>query len=544
MKTELFSISKIFTERLLRIPDYQRGYAWSDKQLKEFWSDLDQLEDGHNHYVGVLTLEDLQELDNKEWADDLWVIDSKCYEPLYVVDGQQRLTTIIILIQSILEATDGQDLNYTTPNEIKKKYIYESKDGGISRSYLFGYVVDNPSYEFLKQEIFCEPSDEHKGIEQTIYTNNLAHAKTFFIDRLKDMDFEDVEKLYKKITQHLLFNVYSMSEEIDVHVSFETMNNRGKPLSHLELLKNRLIYLSTKFDTDVYEKNKLRRSINDCWKTIYHQLGRNKDNPLDDDVFLTNHFILFFGGKLIENNVHGIRHNAFRNSNAHKEYLLDEKFTVKSIYTEDKETKLTVKDLYKYVNSMKLSVEKWYEVCNPHHSNLSEPLKFWLQKIIRIQGQQSFPLIMVLLQHSNNDELTLSFLKAIERVLFTEVFASRSYYLGLRPTVFIEWAQELSNNPKQIKSVLEKINEMSDKFYKEKGALKSISDALKEGGFYRWRGLRYFLYEYELDLLSSSKAYTEKLEWDILSPPSREFRDHRDHNTVEHIYPQNPRKKE
>ncbi|MBF4291750.1 hypothetical protein EAY50_27275, partial [Vibrio anguillarum] len=103
-----------------------------------------------------------------------------------------------------------------------------------------------------------------------------------------------IESIYTKITQHFLFNIYSMGVDVDVHVSFETMNNRGKPLSHLELLKNRLIYLSTKISNDEDEVKKLRLSTNECWKTIYHQLGRNKDNPLDDDAFLLNHFILYF----------------------------------------------------------------------------------------------------------------------------------------------------------------------------------------------------------------------------------------------------------
>ncbi len=44
MKTQLMSISKIFTERLLRIPDYQRGFAWTEKELRDFWNDLTQLE--------------------------------------------------------------------------------------------------------------------------------------------------------------------------------------------------------------------------------------------------------------------------------------------------------------------------------------------------------------------------------------------------------------------------------------------------------------------------------------------------------------------
>jgi len=57
MQTELFSLSKIFTENLFRIPDYQRGYSWAEKQLKDFWNDIDQLEEGKHHYTGVLTLE-------------------------------------------------------------------------------------------------------------------------------------------------------------------------------------------------------------------------------------------------------------------------------------------------------------------------------------------------------------------------------------------------------------------------------------------------------------------------------------------------------
>lgn len=66
---------------------------------------------------------------------------------------------------------------------------------------------------------------------------------------------KDLESIYTKITQHFLFNLYVISSDIDVFVTFETMNNRGKPLSHLELLKNRLIYLSTLFKTNDNDKS-------------------------------------------------------------------------------------------------------------------------------------------------------------------------------------------------------------------------------------------------------------------------------------------------
>ena len=66
------------------------------------------------------------------------------------MDGQQRLTTSIILIQAISEhIPKGEKLNFTLASEIQKKFIYDSKDEGISRSYIFGYEKDNPSYEFL-----------------------------------------------------------------------------------------------------------------------------------------------------------------------------------------------------------------------------------------------------------------------------------------------------------------------------------------------------------------------------------------------------------
>ena len=126
MKTDLFSISKIFTERLLRIPDYQRGYAWTEKQLKDYWSDLIQLEPGKNHYIGVLTLEEVPNDVIETWSEDHWIIKAKSYEPFYVVDGQQRLTTTIVLIQAITESVnDKAKLNFTLIDDIKRKYLFE-----------------------------------------------------------------------------------------------------------------------------------------------------------------------------------------------------------------------------------------------------------------------------------------------------------------------------------------------------------------------------------------------------------------------------------
>ncbi|MGL4884894.1 MAG: DUF262 domain-containing protein [Aeromonas veronii] len=536
MKTELFSLSKIFTERLLRIPDYQRGYAWTEKQLKDFWSDINQLEKGHNHYFGVLTLEGVDDSKCSKWQEDEWIIKSKNYDPHYVVDGQQRLTTSIILIQCILESIGDNSVNYTSPDEIKKKFIFESKDGGISRSYLFGYEVDNPSYEFLKQKIFREKSDSQQGVQETIYTNNLNNAKDFFTQKLSEFDFQQIESLYTKVTQNLLFNIYSMSDEIDVHVSFETMNNRGKPLSHLELLKNRLIYLSTKVDADDFEKRKLRDAINECWKTIYHQLGRNKENPLDDDVFLFNHFILFYSKTLNNGEAPNYRHFRRGYRNAYQDCLLEDIFTTKAL-NESGENKLTIPGIYRYVSSLKLSVEKWYEISNPRDSSLEPEIIEWLEKINRSDRDDCLPLIMVCLQNVSDSKILVSFLKSLEKLLFVLSFTGRGYYgIAFSSSEFVEWASALANNDIGLERIISKIDNAHEALVKDPTLTKAFSTSLKDGGFYYWRGLRYFMFEYELHLKSGSKMYTDKLDWKSL------LDDYRDHRTIEHIYPQNPRK--
>ena len=108
---------------------------------------------------------------------------------------------------------------------------------------------------------------------------------------------EGIERLYKKLTLRLMFNLHEIEDDYDVFVAFETMNNRGKKLTNLELLKNRLIYLTTLFDDsqlDKTDKERLRKDINNAWKEVYYQLGRNQAAPLSDDDFLRAHWITYF----------------------------------------------------------------------------------------------------------------------------------------------------------------------------------------------------------------------------------------------------------
>lgn len=541
MQTELISISKAFTENLYRIPDYQRGYSWGKKQLKDFWNDILQLEDNHNHYTGVLTLESVPRTIADTWEDDLWIIDAKHYRPYFVVDGQQRLTTAIILIQAILERTpDEKTLNYDTKDEVQKRYIFMTKDGGISRSYIFGYEKDNPSYEFLKTQIFLEQSDHHSTSEDTIYTQNLATAKEFFLEKIKDYTVDDIEKLYTKITQNLLFNIFTIREDIDVFVTFETMNNRGKPLSHLELLKNRLIYLSTKFPPsenpeESHDRSKLRRTINECWKSAYHYLGKQKQKPLSDDIFLLIQFYLYFNAKLPKSEYATANNSLdlyrYRQNGQYKDYLLEEVFTANKITSNNPENNpLTIESIYDYAKDIKNTVKIFYEVSNPKDSKFSSLEKIYLERISRLRNLEAIVLLSALYKTKPNLAQRTALLEQLERTLFFKTLKSYMFH----EIDLDEEGVRLMAAQRDATSITKILSEANDRFVQSSDFIEVLRNLGKGSGYYGWDAVRYFLFEYEQYLQNQTKSNREKLSWDEFS--KEDFKS--DYVTIEHIYPQ------
>lgn len=449
------------------------------------------------------------------------------------------MTTSIILIQAILEKIGDEGiLNYTSASDIRKKFIFESKDGGISRSYIFGYDKDNPSYEFLKTKIFKEMSFTSK-YEETIYTNNLEMAKEFFKKNIDNMNVEEIELIYKKITQHLLFNIFTISEEVDVCVAFETMNNRGKPLSYLELLKNRLIYLSIKLDEIDYEKEKLRTAINECWKSIYHSLGRNKNRPLDDDIFLGTHYILYFSSPPENDGLDVVYDDrsysrGILKSRDHYKKLLNDIFVVRRLQEDGATKEFGLNEIYDYVSSLRVAVESWYKMFNSAEVGENLLHGVWLEKLDRLNRREFFPLILSVLLRSVSDSDKIAIFRALERYIFVFGLVNHSQYYFVMEN-FLTEAIHLYHEKINAKQVATKINDTTNSFISNTNFSSIITDAFRSRGFYSWSYIRYFLYEYNLDLQSRSKTERKKIHWS-------EYADrYSDYRTVEHIYPQNAR---
>lgn len=567
---DLLSLTDLFNRSIFRIPDYQRGYSWGKLQLEEFWSDILNLLPNRDHYTGMISLKklDREYTSDEKWNDERWLLDNWNYNAYHVVDGQQRLTTFIILINEIVlfykrinpdKEMNQIFINSIPLNKIEEDFLVISKpdSADIIKTFKFGYEVDNPSYEFFKHKILGEPNSGL--LNETFYTLNLENAKKFFSERLQEEydknGIYSIEDIFRKITQKLKFNMYYIDNDFNVFVAFETMNNRGKRLSNLELLKNRLIYLSTIFSDEEDNKKAIRKNINNTWKDVYGYLGKNKLKALNDEDFLQDHWIIYFGYTRSNKVTYSsfLLNDYFNQNNISDKYIIktqeenndeinidnldvSEIETKEENVTENKKEKLTLGSISKYINSMKSLIPYWYIVQNPDEYESSGEVRAMLQKLNRLQFVYFKPLITVLLSKKDITESDkVNTLKKIERFIFLH-FRLVNYQSTYKNSFFWNLSHKFYINEVTLDEVneeLDKIDYLSDnKVANMNAILNNINRLFKNyKGYYSWPAKTYLLYEYELYLMNNQanqKIYPENL-----------FKkDEKDKVSIEHIYPQ------
>lgn len=575
---ELLTLDDIYNKKIFRIPDYQRGFAWTKPQYIDFWEDLLTLSNNRYHYTGVISIKSIPDDKISDWKDEEWLINTRGYKGYHIVDGQQRMTTISIFIQCLVEQVRNLKKNlgkndndiylgsFNLKEIIEKFMVIAQPPLKITKTYLFGYESDNPSFQFLRHKIYNE---QHPGtVLETYYTLNLENAKKFFNDNISNVLKEKgeliLEELFEKLTQRLMFNLYEIGDEFDVFVAFETMNNRGKKLSDLELLKNRLIYLTSLYsDDDVKENDRktVRDNINDAWKEIYYQLGRNKNSPLNDDDFLRAHWILYFK-------------YSRKKGDDYIRFLLDDYFSPKKVLekiskiivkiVEIKETvesnsedddsdddtedepvqiftpKLSLKDINTYVKSIKDASKHWFNTHNPqNNSDYTKEEQKFVQRLNRIGIGYFRPLVMASFYNSKilmTDRSDL--LQNIERFIFLAFRISRAQS-NYRNSVYYNATRELATGEIAISDLNITLENDLQWIKNDDGTLRisPFKDFMHRkfvsgSGFYGWNGLRYFLFEYENHLMEIRGV--ERVSWDDFIKSAK------DKISIEHILPQTP----
>jgi hypothetical protein len=256
-----YSIEEAFRECFYIVPDYQREYVWTDKEVHQLLEDIgEQIDVGttREYFIGTVLVSPTDQKNHYE-----------------VIDGQQRLTTFFLLLCALRhllqQEPEAQHLNRLISDS------YTGSTGIVTRLKL------DPRYESAAEvmakvvEINGDPVAVRAGVQASGIASfgsleNLINAYSTLYRYLKD-NYDDAAKL-KKYWFYLATNVVFIQISTDVSSAlkiFETINERGVGLNPMDLLKNLLF-------TQV--KQAQFTQLKDEWKKITKPLEKQKEKPL------------------------------------------------------------------------------------------------------------------------------------------------------------------------------------------------------------------------------------------------------------------------
>ncbi len=263
-KTENNTFRKLIGNGLTyRIPRFQRDYSWTNEEWEDLWMDLlgTLRADGEAaHYMGYLVLQS---------ADD------KTFD---VIDGQQRLTTISIIvlavlksIQRLIDAGNDAEANKRRKEQIQQTYVgYLDPVTLVARPKLSLNRNNNNYFQTYLVPLGHLPQRGFRASE-----HQLRKAFEWFDKRVADYlkastgdEGMRLAKLVEDISDRLFFTVITVTDELNAYKVFETLNARGVRLSATDLLKN---YLFSVLDRGGETDHELR-NLEDRWEAIVGRL--------------------------------------------------------------------------------------------------------------------------------------------------------------------------------------------------------------------------------------------------------------------------------
>ena len=264
-KTENNTFRKLIGNGLTYlIPRFQRDYSWTDEEWEDLWLDLvGTLQPGGEpaHYMGYLVLQS---------GDD------KTFE---VIDGQQRVTTVSIIVLAILEnlqrlidAGNDADANKQRMDQIRQTYVgYLDPVTLASRPKLTLNRNNNSYYQEYPVPLGHLPVRGFRASEHLL-RNAVEWFDRHLAELLKKSTGNEGMRLaqfVEDMSDRLFFTVITVTDELNAYKVFETLNARGVRLSATDLLKN---YLFSVLDRDHQHDHELR-SLEERWEAMVGRLG-------------------------------------------------------------------------------------------------------------------------------------------------------------------------------------------------------------------------------------------------------------------------------
>lgn len=330
------------------VPLFQRPYSWEKDQWGRLWDDLKELCEDSNprtHFMGSIVT-----LPTRSVPEGV--------TKYLLIDGQQRLTTIFILL-AILRDNSNAKGKQELAEEIRNTLLVNPYKKETDYFKLLPTQIDRTYFEKLIRD---SAIDEH---------NQIINAYKFFARKLSESGIEE-ETLKKVITNHLSVISILLDLNDNPYLVFESLNAKGKPLSQADLIRN---YFFMRIHVDQQEA--IHRQY---WKPMQDALG-------DSLTEFIRHYIMKEGTVVRQNDVY---------------------FILKEITSKG--------DVIDWLKDLKRFSEYYERIMNPEKEDVPE-LKRGLSRLNRLQVTTTYPFLLNCYHNYSSGKITCAQFKEILNIL-------------------------------------------------------------------------------------------------------------------------------
>ena len=283
IRPESLTFVQLLEKRLFRIPPYQRAYSWQKNHRRDMFDDILRLRnktDDQQHFmatmvglntgtVGILT---------------------DVYDRIDIVDGQQRLTTLIILLKIIqMELIDfleddetdivSKEIEEETEKELKRLLIKQDDASLI----LLQTNHDETQYfaKFIRDGVIPNESQANTLADRELL-RAFQECKSYVHN-----EWDNPIELLQILKNRLLFIFHQTHDQETVHTIFEVLNNRGLDVTALEILKNKLmevVFTENQGNRDEHIRDEHIKELHQIWADFYRTVGLREEIPVDIDA--------------------------------------------------------------------------------------------------------------------------------------------------------------------------------------------------------------------------------------------------------------------
>ncbi|GAA8619292.1 DUF262 domain-containing protein [Helicobacter pylori] len=232
VEVELKKLHQILvdSEYFYQVPDYQRPYVWDKDHLGALIDDL----------VGSYT-------NNKEdqyFCGSIVIAENQKDNRWDVVDGQQRLTSFIILACTILKLYKnslGQKSEAFIKESIYDRHDEEKERLKFLTAQNYNNIFENTVLNHLEFEDNIKKSELNKKFEENTYLRNAYHFKELLNESVENGSISDIDNFVEWFYEHIALTRIICFEQDSAMQIFQVLNDRGQPLSPIDILKSNLM---------------------------------------------------------------------------------------------------------------------------------------------------------------------------------------------------------------------------------------------------------------------------------------------------------------